>query len=30
MSQLKQSRHLAMRYDKAASGYLRFVQSSTA
>ena len=29
MSQLKQFRHLAMRYDKTASGYLRFVQSST-
>lgn len=29
MSQLKQFRHLATRYDKTASGYLRFVQSST-
>ena len=29
MSQLKQFRHLAMRYDKTASGYFGFVQSST-
>ena len=29
MSQLKQFSHLATRYDKTASGYLRFVQLST-
>lgn len=29
MSLLKQFRHLATRYDKTASGYLRFVQLST-
>ena len=30
MSLLKQLRHLATRYDKTASGYLGFVQSSSA